>query len=422
MYRSLCWLLIACVLLLTVSFTRDIPLGSSPFAAVAHAQTTVEKISGYCERGGQKVTTAGQTSTTTVQKSYPSCTVTVYQTGTSTLQTIYSNSSLAIKSNPFTADANGYFEFYSSVTQRLDVQLSGGTAPNNITTPFFWKTDLSPGSGSVVLSNLGVTLSPQRSKIDLPNPFLTATDDSARLASSLSSKRTPTGVYNAVTDLNISADPRLYETSVNIPSGATSVVLTGVTKETRNGIPDGATNSVYPLRYYANSLNTWKVGQGIRIPDGVSTGVDLIATITAVSGSTLTFTPATTNANSIDFVQHDDTAAVRSWFSTYTSGTLQIPDGWIPVSSFYSYNSSNPYALSIPASSEALNQQWIIEGSAEYRSAFIMTGPGHLFKLAGTTTTNLNLRNLGLFHANRYQLQTPDYTDTGAALYLQSDQ
>ncbi len=149
MYRSLCWLLIACVLLLTVSFTHNIPLGSSPLATVAHAQTTVEKVSGYCERGGQKVTTAGQTSTTTVQKSYPSCTVTVYRTGTSTLQTIYSNSSYGAKSNPFTADANGYFEFYSSVAQRLDVQLSGGTAPNNITTPFFWRTDLALGAGTL---------------------------------------------------------------------------------------------------------------------------------------------------------------------------------------------------------------------------------------------------------------------------------
>ena len=151
MYRSLCWLLIACVLLLTVSFTCNIPLGSSPLATVAHAQTTVEKVSGYCERGGQKVTTAGQTSTTTVQKSYPSCTVTVYRTGTSTLQTIYSNSSYGVKSNPFTADANGYFEFYSSVAQRLDVQLSGGTAPNNITTPFFWRTDLALGAASPLL-------------------------------------------------------------------------------------------------------------------------------------------------------------------------------------------------------------------------------------------------------------------------------
>ena len=424
MYRSLCWLLIACVLLLTVSFTRNIPLGSSPLATVAHAQTTVEKVSGYCERGGQKVTTAGQTSTTTVQKSYPSCTVTVYRTGTSTLQTIYSNSSYGAKSNPFTADANGYFEFYSSVAQRLDVQLSGGTAPNNITTPFFWRTDLALGAGTLQLSNLGTTLDPQRNKIDLPNPFLTAVDDAARTASSLSTKRTPTGVYNAVTDLGVSADPRLYLVTGLIAVGATSVTMTGITAETVNLGPtaDTSTQSYYPLRYYANSLNTWKVGQGIRIPDGVSNGVDLIATVTAVSGNTLTFTPAVSNANSIDFIQHDDTAALRVFFNTYTSGTLQLPDGWIPVSSFYDYDSAHPYALAIPSPSEARNEQWIIEGSAEYRSAFIMTGPGHLIKAGGTNLLNLNLRNIGLFHANRYQLQTPDYTDTGAALYLQSDQ
>lgn len=271
------------------------------------------------------------------------------------------------------------------------------------------------------LQNQGVNLT-RRATQNFQLPFIKGINVPETSATNVNLARTPTGVYNAVTDLGISADPRLYETSTVIPSGATSVILTGVTKETRNGITDTSTNSVYPLPYKANSLNTWRVGQGIRIPDGVSSGVDLIAMITAVNGNTLTFTPATTNANAIDFVQHDDTAAVRGFFSTYTSGTLQIPDGWIPVSSFYNYDSSHPYAISIPASSEALNHQWVIEGSAEYRSAFIMTGPGHLIKAGGTNLLNLNLRNIGLFHANRYQLQTLDYTDTGAALYLQSDQ
>ena len=272
------------------------------------------------------------------------------------------------------------------------------------------------------LQNQGVNLT-KRATQNFQLPFIRGVDIPETSATNVNLSRTPTGVYNAVTDLNISADPRLYETTTVISSGATSVVLTGVTKEARNGITDTSTNSVYPLAYKANSLNTWRVGQGIRIPDGASSGVHLIATITAVNGNTLTFTPATTNANAIDFVQHDDTAAVRGFFSTYTAGTLQIPDGWIPVSSFYNYDANHPYAISFPASSEASNHQWVIEGSEKYRSAFLMTGPGHLLKPSTTSpNSNLTIKNLGLFHANRYQLQTLDNTSAGAGLYLASDQ
>ena len=98
------------------------------------AQTTVAKRQAFCEQGGQKVLSGGVTSNTTVQKSYPSCVITVYISGGSTLATLYSDAAGTIpKANPLTADSNGFFTYYASPSNLYDEQYSGGVAPNNIT-------------------------------------------------------------------------------------------------------------------------------------------------------------------------------------------------------------------------------------------------------------------------------------------------
>ncbi len=58
----------------------------------------------------------------------PSCTVTVYDTGTVNLSTVYSDDLAAPtpKANPFLADASGFWFFYASGAKRYDVVLSGG--------------------------------------------------------------------------------------------------------------------------------------------------------------------------------------------------------------------------------------------------------------------------------------------------------
>jgi hypothetical protein len=102
-----------------------------------------EKAQGYCEKGGQTVTVFGLVSTTTVQRSYASCTVTVYATGGTTLSTLYSDNSGTSKANPFTADTDGYWSFYAA-DGRYDVKFSGG----GIATPFTRSDFLLGGSGS----------------------------------------------------------------------------------------------------------------------------------------------------------------------------------------------------------------------------------------------------------------------------------
>ncbi len=98
-----------------------------------------------CYQGGVQVKTSGLPSTNYVQGIIPYCTVTVYLTGTTTLATIYSNSTGTVLNNPFTANAQGTFLAYAAANQGYDVTLSGGFYPNTFTIPRTF-TDVFPSS------------------------------------------------------------------------------------------------------------------------------------------------------------------------------------------------------------------------------------------------------------------------------------
>lgn len=79
----------------------------------------------------------------------PNATVTVYNTGTLVLATVYADNlaNPTPLANPFTSDANGYFFFYA--TGRFDIQFSGGGIPS----PYTWG-DVADGG---ILSLNGMT-------------------------------------------------------------------------------------------------------------------------------------------------------------------------------------------------------------------------------------------------------------------------
>jgi len=89
----------------------------------------MEKLQGYVEQGGHVVVTSGVNSTTKVQASYVSATVSVFDSGTVNLSTIFSDNSSTPKANPFTADTTGYWFFYAA-NGRYDVTFSGGSVPS----------------------------------------------------------------------------------------------------------------------------------------------------------------------------------------------------------------------------------------------------------------------------------------------------
>lgn len=103
---------------------------------------------GYCEQGGQKVTTAGTRSSTLVQASNPGCLVTVFQSDGITLASLFSDNSGTVLSNPFQADTlSGYWDFYAD-NGRYNVQLSGGTVQGTIVLGDVILTD--PAAGGFV--------------------------------------------------------------------------------------------------------------------------------------------------------------------------------------------------------------------------------------------------------------------------------
>ncbi len=105
-------------------------------ASVAEARA---RIQGNCEQGGFQVSVANGAATSTNssgaatkwQQSYPSCTVSIYLAGTTTLASIFSDNSGTVLANPFTADSTGHWFAYAD-NGRFDVTMSGGGIP----TPF----------------------------------------------------------------------------------------------------------------------------------------------------------------------------------------------------------------------------------------------------------------------------------------------
>lgn len=98
-------------------------LAGLTLVAPAHAQFL--PISGWCENGNVQAIVSGLPSTTRVQASYPLCTVIVIVHGGGGA-TIYSNPTGTPLSNPFTANANGQWLFYTTAGS-YDVTITGGT-------------------------------------------------------------------------------------------------------------------------------------------------------------------------------------------------------------------------------------------------------------------------------------------------------
>ncbi len=120
-------------------------------ASPAMLSAVQEKLQGWCQNGGQTIATAGVESTDKVQQSFPSCTVTIFDVGTTDLASIFSDEVGTGKANPFTASTTGYWFFYAADAD-YDIKFSGGGIPVPFTLTDF--TLFSSGAGITTLNSL----------------------------------------------------------------------------------------------------------------------------------------------------------------------------------------------------------------------------------------------------------------------------
>ena len=130
--------------------------------ALAVPAWSMERASGFCENGDVSVTVGGlPAAPQLVQGSYPNCTITVYDTGTLTLATLYSDNAGTPTplSNPFTSSADGSWFFYA-VNGRYDIRLSGAGIPTAFTHADLLLCDPSDPTGSFTCTGTNTGLCP----------------------------------------------------------------------------------------------------------------------------------------------------------------------------------------------------------------------------------------------------------------------
>jgi hypothetical protein len=112
---------------MTIFGLAQIVLMTAPATFAAGMQPA----NGWCMQGNQGIyapSAAGAASTQRqMQRSYPNCTVKIFDAGTSNLSTIFSNNNNppTALGNPFQATSNGFWQFYAA-NGRYTVQISGG--------------------------------------------------------------------------------------------------------------------------------------------------------------------------------------------------------------------------------------------------------------------------------------------------------
>ena len=119
-------------------------------ALAASSLLANQRYNNYCQQGGKTVITSGVSGAPKVQASYPQCQVRVYNSGTVTLATLYSDNIGTPKPNPFTANTDGSYYFYAA-NGRYDVTMSAGGLPAPVTIGDVLLAD--PFSSSVVFGS-----------------------------------------------------------------------------------------------------------------------------------------------------------------------------------------------------------------------------------------------------------------------------
>lgn len=232
------------------------------------------RLSGWCELGGQTVSVSGlPVSTTKVQRSYPACTVTVYNADTLTLATIYSTTSSTPLANPFTASSNGYWFFYAA-DGYYDVKITGG----GLSAPFTFghlNINTSSGGGGGGGAPTNATYITQT-----PNSTLSAEQALSSLATGLLKNTTTTGVLSIAVAADLPTHASRHQ------NGGDDEISTAT--PTANSIPKSGAGGTIAAGWIPNTAvtpNTY--GTATQVPQYT---VDATGRITSATNVTITGT------------------------------------------------------------------------------------------------------------------------------------
>ena len=268
-------------------------------------------INGYCVQGATQASTSGSPSSNYLQGVVPTCTITVYLTGTTTLATIYSDVSGTPLTNPFNSAFSGQWLFYAAEGQAYDVLLSGGTYPNIYTIPVTLTGLFSGGSGGgggsitalggqsiagggtqQTSTTTGVTGSLANSCLLLNT---TLADYSTALngcfsASGILDWQLPIGTFNVGSPVTI---PQNAETVLGSGWGQTDFVTTATNLTSTSTATSTAATAFAIVGNVATVLatNDFTVGQQVVLTNWVTATYfnNLTVTLTAATGNSYSF-------------------------------------------------------------------------------------------------------------------------------------
>jgi hypothetical protein len=328
-------------------------------------------VQGYVEQGGNTVVTDGRTSTTFVQRSFPSSTVSVFNAGTAVLASIFSDSGGTPKANPFIAGTDGSWNFWANPGS-YDVQFSGAGITAPYTLPNFFVPDTA---------------------VTAPLPDPGANGMLARTALQVVVARTITGTANEITVVNgngsgnptISIPTAITFTGKTITGGAyLPTTISGGTHTSVTSFSIRSSGAAFDTAIAVTEVLTANRTLTVTLNDANRT-VSLSGNLTI--GAAFTTTPAnaltltTTGVTNVT-LPTTGTLATLAGTETFTNKTLTSPR---IVTSIGDTNGNTFFAL-VPIGS-AIN-------SIEVRNA--ATGNGvSLFSIGGDSNVPFTLGTAG---------------------------
>lgn len=303
------------------------------FLATQSLAQTVAKYQSLASRGNVQSQTGGVNSSNKLVGSYPGCTITVYLTGTTTVAQLYTNVSLTAKSNPFTADSEGYYEFYIA-PGTYDIRFSG----TGITTPF-------TRSGVVIsLSNSdGVTINTANygtagdAYSEILERSITATNGSPTITSNARFPARWVGLTNISVNITHNTSYQAYTISscASTSSCTLSSNFSGTTTTSARllayirGTATGSSTTFTCA--YCNFSSSRDTGKKI-VLSGIGSAAAHVTTIASVTNSTtvvLTLAPPTSGTVDVTFGTDNTTAFANALSAADAAGgaRVNIPTG-----------------------------------------------------------------------------------------------